>query len=32
MKYYELNSFSIALNADLIAQVAGGLTIKNRKE
>jgi predicted transcriptional regulator len=32
MKYYELNSFSITLNADLIAQVASEITIKNRKE
>jgi predicted transcriptional regulator len=28
MKYYELNSFSITLNVDLIAQVASEITIK----
>jgi predicted transcriptional regulator len=32
MKFYELNSFSITLNEDLIAKTASGLTIKNRKE
>jgi ArsR family transcriptional regulator len=32
MKYYELNSFNILLNEDLIAQTASGITIKKRKE
>ncbi|WEG14459.1 winged helix-turn-helix domain-containing protein [Pullulanibacillus sp. KACC 23026] len=32
MKYYELNSFSINLTADFIAQIASEITIKNRKE
>lgn len=32
MKYYELNSFSITLNADLIAQIASDIITKNRKE
>jgi ArsR family transcriptional regulator len=32
LKFYELNSFCITLNEDLIAQAASSLTIKNRKE
>jgi predicted transcriptional regulator len=32
MKFYELNSFSIMLNEDLIAKTASSLTMKNRKE
>lgn len=32
MKYYELNSFCIKLNEELIAQTASSLTIKKRKE
>lgn len=32
MKYYELNSFEIKLNEELIAQAASSLTTKARKE
>ncbi|WP_066390978.1 ArsR/SmtB family transcription factor [Neobacillus mesonae] len=32
MKFYELNSFNITLNAQLIADLAESLTLKNRKE
>jgi ArsR family transcriptional regulator len=32
MKYYEINSFCIELNEELIAQTVSSLTIKNRKE
>ncbi len=32
MKYYELNSFCITLNAQLIVQTASSLTTKKQKE
>lgn len=32
MKYFELNPFNIQLNEQLIADAAGSLTMKNRKE
>lgn len=32
MKYYELNSFDITLNAQLIAEKANSLTLKHKKE
>lgn len=32
MKFYELNPFSITINKELIAELAGSLTIKSRKE
>lgn len=32
IKYYELNSFDVTLNEDLIAQIASSITTKKRKE
>ena len=32
MKYYELDSFNLTLNEQVIARLADSLTLKNRKE
>ncbi|MEH7120501.1 helix-turn-helix domain-containing protein [Neobacillus vireti] len=32
MKYFEVNSFNIALSEQIIAELASDLTIKNKKE